>query len=220
MVCCPVAVKLKPEELGVAKRLSHCCGKNLHDWRPQASRAESVSIQDGVIFSAISSFQPTWSTSLCTYRVGIYSTVSSEEKGKDWLPDVWVQGLTPEDKTTKKTNCQNQDCGQLQEWSGKESGRRGAKSNGRNEDISLGTRSHYRVNEGLEFAEQSSGLNGRAELTCSIYVAQYALFLLCLIRKLTPIAPTDGAVSCSFILLCHNSLDQRNIRFKQSQSIS
>lgn len=50
VVCCPVAVKLKPEELRVAKRLSHCCRKNLHDWRPQASSAESVSIQNCVIF--------------------------------------------------------------------------------------------------------------------------------------------------------------------------
>lgn len=50
VVCCPVAVKLKPEQLRVAKRLSHCCRKNLHDWCPQASRAESVSIQDCVIF--------------------------------------------------------------------------------------------------------------------------------------------------------------------------
>lgn len=79
VVCCPVAVKLKPKELRVAKRLSHCCRKNLHDWRPQASTAESVSIQDCVIFSAISLFQPLWSTSLHTNRVGIYSAVSSEE---------------------------------------------------------------------------------------------------------------------------------------------
>lgn len=50
VVCCPVAVKLKTEELRVAKRLSHCCRKNLHDWRPQARTAESVSIQDCVIF--------------------------------------------------------------------------------------------------------------------------------------------------------------------------
>ena len=56
VVCCPVAVKLKPEELRVAKRLSHCFGKDLHDWCPQASSAESVSIQDCVIFSAISSY--------------------------------------------------------------------------------------------------------------------------------------------------------------------
>lgn len=101
VVCCPVAVKLKPEELRVAKRLSHCCGKNLHDWCPQASRAESVSIQDCVIFSTISLFQPTWSTSLRTYRVGIYSTVGSE-KGKDWLPEVWFQGLTPETKLGRR----------------------------------------------------------------------------------------------------------------------
>lgn len=50
VVFCLVAVKLKPEKLRVAKRLSHCCGKNLHDWRPQASSAESVSIQGCVVF--------------------------------------------------------------------------------------------------------------------------------------------------------------------------
>lgn len=50
VVFCLVAVKLKPEKLRVAKRLSHCCGKNLHDWRPQASSAESVSIQSCVVF--------------------------------------------------------------------------------------------------------------------------------------------------------------------------
>lgn len=62
VVCCPGAVKLKLKKLRVAKRLSHCSGKNFLNWRPQASSAETVSIQDWVIFSAISSFRAKWST--------------------------------------------------------------------------------------------------------------------------------------------------------------
>lgn len=62
VVCCPGAVKLKLKKLRAAKRLSHCSGKNLLNWRPQASSAETVSIQDCVIFSAISSFRAKWST--------------------------------------------------------------------------------------------------------------------------------------------------------------
>lgn len=50
VVCCPGAVKLKLKKLRVAKRLSHCSRKNLHNWRPQASSAETVRIQDCVIF--------------------------------------------------------------------------------------------------------------------------------------------------------------------------
>lgn len=62
VVRCPGAVKLKLKKLRVTKRLSHCSGKNLLNWCPQASSAETVSIQDCVIFSAISSFRAKWST--------------------------------------------------------------------------------------------------------------------------------------------------------------
>lgn len=54
----PCAAKLKPEELGVAKRLSNCCRKNLLNWHPRAKSAEAVSIQNCVIFQLFLHFSP------------------------------------------------------------------------------------------------------------------------------------------------------------------
>lgn len=121
VVCCPVTVKLKLEELRVAKRLSHCCGKNLHNWRPQASSAESVSIQDWVIFSAISSFQPKWSTAFSLHFQS-ERLQYSQFWGRAGL--MWVQGRAElRDKSGKKASCQHRGCGQLQGQAGKDSGR-------------------------------------------------------------------------------------------------
>ena len=94
VVCCPVAVKLKPEQLRVAKRLSHCCGKNLHDWCPQASRAESVSIQDCVIFFRLFLHSSLHGVLLPALTQWAFTALAVLKKGKDWLPELWVQGLT------------------------------------------------------------------------------------------------------------------------------
>lgn len=62
--------------------MSHCSRKNLHNWHPQASSAETVSIQDCVIFSAISSSRSKWNTACSphTCTVSIDSVASSEER--------------------------------------------------------------------------------------------------------------------------------------------
>lgn len=134
-------------------------------------------------FSAISSFQV---VSLHMNRASTYSTANSEEG-----PRLATRGVgsraDPRSKTGKKADCQNWDCGQLQDPIGKAYGRRWAKAMVEmGKSPSLGTGTHYttRIWHLLSSPtarlhwEQRSGLNGREEPRHSIYDAQDHTFAI------------------------------------------